>query len=201
VSDLSKSLFERDLSPKEFQSLMREVEASPQAALELAQVASRAYAATAGLAGLGLLKAALLSGAALALGGGLAWMALKPASPAQAESALLLPPPPLARMTPQPALAPRMDMGLVPGDEGRSNLRLTLSAQRPEEVSLALEDSENRVLKVLYRGPLKAGRRDFEWDLRDARGALVGPGNYFVRLSYAQGHELRALQVDLRIEP
>jgi hypothetical protein len=36
------------------------------------------------------------------------------------------------------------------------------------------------------------------WDLRDSQGSLVRPGSYFVRLSHAQGHELRAVQVGLK---
>ena len=61
---------------------------------------------------------------------------------------------------------------------------LSLAAGRP--VGISVHDLSGRLVRVIYDGPERSGRyRDKTWDGRDARGQLVAPGLYIVRISVA----------------
>jgi hypothetical protein len=53
---------------------------------------------------------------------------------------------------------------------------------RSGPASLRIFDVTGRLIRELVNGPVVAGRRTISWDGRDALGAPVGPGVYFVRL-------------------
>ncbi len=61
----------------------------------------------------------------------------------------------------------------------RTALHVETPATLPAEIGVF--DAMGRSVRRLWSGPLPAGRRDIEWDLRDARGHAVARGVYFVR--------------------
>ncbi len=63
----------------------------------------------------------------------------------------------------------------------RGSMRFRLNVPRDAEVEVEVFNAAGRLVRVLARGPVVAGRHDLMWDARDARGAAVAPGVYFVR--------------------
>ena len=74
----------------------------------------------------------------------------------------------LGRPAPNPAIA-------------LATVRLALP--RASSVRLSVHDMAGRQVRDLYSGAMAAGERDIAWDLRDASGARVADGLYFVRLA------------------
>jgi len=88
---------------------------------------------------------------------------------------------------------------------------LTLTAARPNpsvagiefeallpragEVRLAIYDARGRIVRVLERGALTAGRHPYAWDRKDASGRTMSAGVYVVRLETPDG--VRARKVTL----
>lgn len=84
-----------------------------------------------------------------------------------------------------------------PGPNPASD-RVALHFALPREagVSLSVFDLGGRRVRDLVRGTLPAGRHSADWDLRDASGARVGPGMYFLRLG--AGGEVRTRRLIVR---
>jgi hypothetical protein len=74
----------------------------------------------------------------------------------------------LGRPAPNPAIA-------------LATVRLALP--RASSVKLSVHDMAGRQVRDLYSGAMAAGERDMAWDLRDASGARVADGLYFMRLT------------------
>jgi hypothetical protein len=71
---------------------------------------------------------------------------------------------------------------------------ITFSLGRSSPVDAQVFDVLGRQVRVLARGQwLEAGQQRLEWDGRDARGAPVGGGVYFVRLRTAGGSWTRSV--------
>ena len=98
------------------------------------------------------------------------------------------------------------------GDDGSSPLEFALHAIHPNptragatirydvpgsggSVALRIYDAQGRCVRVLAEGWTSPGRRSLSWDTRDARGAPVAAGLYFVRLSVADFTATRKLLV------
>jgi flagellar hook assembly protein FlgD len=62
-------------------------------------------------------------------------------------------------------------------------------------VSLAVHDLAGRKVRSLISGVVAAGERDVTWDLRDAAGARVADGIYFLRLAVDGGTITRRVAV------
>jgi len=72
---------------------------------------------------------------------------------------------------------------------------LSYDLREEGEVALALYDVLGRRVRTIARGPRSAGRYEVQWDGRDADGARLGAGVYFLRFT-APGHaETRKLVV------
>lgn len=73
----------------------------------------------------------------------------------------------------------------VEPNPSRSGVRIRLGRATGAESGLRVEitDVPGRRVAVLWDGPRAAGERAFEWDGTDARGRLVAPGLYRVRVT------------------
>lgn len=72
---------------------------------------------------------------------------------------------------------------------------LHLELPRAEHVRVALYDVAGRQVAALWDGPQTAGAHTLAWDGRDARGAAVAPGVYFMRAVTAGEEATRRLVV------
>jgi hypothetical protein len=72
----------------------------------------------------------------------------------------------------------------------RDDTHVRLALPREGEVRLEVIDTAGRRIRELEHGVLAAGRYERSWDARDARGARVGGGVYWLRLRTAD-QELR----------
>jgi hypothetical protein len=93
------------------------------------------------------------------------------------------------------------------GSGGGMPAVLTLSAPRPNPssagiafeallprsgaVALAIYDARGRIVRVLERGTVAAGRHSYAWDRADAAGRTMAAGVYVVRLETADGVRTR----------
>ena len=82
-----------------------------------------------------------------------------------------------AAVSPNPGRGPAKVSITVPGAPG----------DPPLAIDAALFDLEGRALRTLHRGPLARGSTTLEWDGRDGRGRVIGPGLYYLRLRSAVG--------------
>jgi len=82
-----------------------------------------------------------------------------------------------AVVSPNPGQGPARVLLTVPGAPG----------DPPVAIEAALFDLEGRALRTLHRGMLARGNTTLEWDGRDGRGRMIGPGLYFLRLRSASG--------------
>lgn len=62
----------------------------------------------------------------------------------------------------------------------REGVAFTLTIARAADVRLDVVDLAGRRLREIERGPIPAGEREVRWDGRDASGASVGPGLYWL---------------------
>ncbi len=60
---------------------------------------------------------------------------------------------------------------------------ISFSLPQDQEIQLKIFDVRGRLVRTLYSGTLPAGKAQFIWDGRDARGARVSSGIYIYRLS------------------
>ena len=72
---------------------------------------------------------------------------------------------------------------------------LTLPEAGGPAVRVAVYALDGRLVRELVRGNLGAGRHEIAWDTRDASGARVRPGLYFVRASFGSERRDRRLVV------
>ncbi|HET9326603.1 MAG TPA: FlgD immunoglobulin-like domain containing protein, partial [Candidatus Eisenbacteria bacterium] len=68
----------------------------------------------------------------------------------------------------------------------RAGATIRYDLPRGGNVALRVYDAQGRCVRVLTEGWTAPGRRSLSWDARDARGAPVSAGLYFVRLSIAE---------------
>jgi hypothetical protein len=68
---------------------------------------------------------------------------------------------------------------------GEVRVSLALPATEPR-VRVSVHDVAGRELAVLADGPAAAGRHEWSWDGRDARGTRVAPGLYLIRAAAAE---------------
>jgi flagellar hook assembly protein FlgD len=76
--------------------------------------------------------------------------------------------------------------------------RVWFDLQEASSVSLEIYDVSGRRVTTLHLGDFVAGRNNAVWDGRDARGAVVTSGVYFLRLRSAAGDSRAAKAVLLR---
>ena len=67
----------------------------------------------------------------------------------------------------------------------RDGARVRLDLARDADVRLEVHDVAGRRVATLVAGTLPAGRYEYRWDARGERGARLGSGLYFARLSIA----------------
>jgi hypothetical protein len=88
-----------------------------------------------------------------------------------------------ANDAPERIVAPHSGITAVAPNPFRGGARVRFSVPRPGAARLAVHDAAGRVLKVLAEGEFAAGEREVRWEGRDAGGAPLGSGVYFLRLS------------------
>ncbi len=76
-----------------------------------------------------------------------------------------------------------------------SESRLRFALDRAGEIRLSIIDPSGRRVRELLTGSQPRGEVDLAWDLRDAAGAPVANGVYFVRLEASGGSSTRRLVV------
>jgi hypothetical protein len=89
--------------------------------------------------------------------------------------------------------APPLSLTAGPNpSRGASRIVATLPVA-VEEAAVEVIDITGRVVATPWRGPLSAGRHEWRWDARDARGAAVAAGVYLVRARF--GRDARVLRL------
>lgn len=78
---------------------------------------------------------------------------------------------------------------------GATRFTLTLPEADGPAVRVGVYGLDGRLVRELHRGVLGAGRHELAWDTRDASGARVRPGLYFLRASLGSEHRDRRLVV------
>lgn len=79
---------------------------------------------------------------------------------------------------------------------GASTIRLSISSQAAADpVTLDLVDLNGRAVRRLVSGQLAAGPHSASWDGRDAAGAPVATGVYYLRLATSEGEHSQRLLV------
>ncbi len=79
---------------------------------------------------------------------------------------------------------------------GASTIRLSISSQAAADpVTLDLVDLNGRAVRRLVSGQLGAGPHNANWDGRDAAGAPVATGVYYLRLATSEGEHSQRLLV------
>ena len=76
---------------------------------------------------------------------------------------------------------------------GSSLVRYAIA--RPGPVHVAIYSVDGRIVKTLANGTQEAGRYEFNWDGRDARGSMVKSGAFFVRLEAEGQRKSRTFSV------
>lgn len=69
----------------------------------------------------------------------------------------------------------------------RAGITVSFALAGGADVSASIYDVQGRVVKVLFRGSLPAGKHDLSWSGEANGGARVGPGIYFARVSTGAG--------------
>jgi photosystem II stability/assembly factor-like uncharacterized protein len=77
----------------------------------------------------------------------------------------------------------------------RGEAHCVLGLSKRAQVEVSVFDAAGRRVRVLARGTHEAGRHPLAWDGRDARGARVRSGVYFVRASDGSGSRTQRLVV------
>jgi len=82
--------------------------------------------------------------------------------------------------------------GIVPGDRPlllsdgpnpfTDTVRMQIRLPSPAPARVTVLDAAGRLVRTLTDGPMSAGATQFTWDGRDATGALVASGVYFLRM-------------------
>jgi hypothetical protein len=80
------------------------------------------------------------------------------------------------------AAPPRTQLGAPAPTPASGPVSLGFTLASPAAVTLRIYDAAGRHVRTLTEGPLAAGAHSARWDGRDARGATVGSGVYFLRL-------------------
>jgi len=201
MTDLKDQFFKRDLDDQEFEALGRELEASPEASLGMAQRAEAAYLAT-GLPQPLLPGSRSHRGLLMGLGGavvlaGLAAWAFWPAE--EQESSMALIPQGEYRQAAEPASAPAAPAPAqaqasldAQVDSAAKVLWVTVRNPRPSQARIRLFDMNGSVLAVLHDGPLERGDHNFSWD-----GKAMAPGSYRLELSCDGVVQTRMLKVKM----
>ena len=79
------------------------------------------------------------------------------------------------------------ELRLVQAAPGRSRMEFAITLPAAMPARLELYDVAGRSVRTLIAGALPAGSTAVSWDGRDGRGARIGSGMYFVRLSCRAG--------------
>jgi hypothetical protein len=77
----------------------------------------------------------------------------------------------------------------------RPATRIAAALHQPAAARLRIVSVSGRVLRELFSGPLAAGTHTFPWDGRDARGAEVAAGVYFIQLDAGERTEVGRIAV------
>ncbi|MEQ1833445.1 MAG: FlgD immunoglobulin-like domain containing protein [Candidatus Eisenbacteria bacterium] len=79
---------------------------------------------------------------------------------------------------------------------GPVSIRFALGTkEHGQSVRVVVVDLAGRLVRQLHDGPVPAGTRSFDWDLRDARGLPAQPGLYFIRASAGPWQASRRLTI------
>jgi hypothetical protein len=191
MNDLSKLLFERDLSLQEMEELGALLAASPEAAIELREQARAFYL------GLGLPepepvkrgKGWLYGGAAgLALLLGLGyWMGAMEPRPERpdlggASEAFGLAAPAAERPRSGGTSVKPMALPQSSADDTGDYLSVVVKRGRPGQVGVRILDASGTELRRLYKGSLEAGSWSFKWDGKLGDGRTAPQGSYSIEV-------------------
>ncbi len=77
----------------------------------------------------------------------------------------------------------------------RSATRIAAALGEPAAVRLRVVSANGRVMREIFAGALGAGTHTFPWDGRDARGAEVSTGVYFIQLAAGERTEVGRIAV------
>jgi hypothetical protein len=91
-----------------------------------------------------------------------------------------------------PATAPSLRIATGPNPVA-SSTTVWFDLPTPQATDLRVVDVAGRTIRALAAGVFGAGRHAATWDGRDARGAVVPGGVYFVRLSSRDGSRLTSV--------
>ena len=73
----------------------------------------------------------------------------------------------------------------------RAGIAFEALVPRGGAVALSIVDARGRIVRVLERGALTAGRHPYAWDRKDASGRTMSAGVYVVRLETPDGVRTR----------
>lgn len=213
-AELAKAYFERDLTDAEEQSLADWIASSPEAALELAEHARKAYVAT-GLptpdwgstaSGSAALRGGILKGLILGLVlSGAVWLAwLRPVAqeapvpdPLSSVPVSAVPPAPAARKIPShpaPTLAPQP---YVP-TRRYDGLAAIVRQEAPSLVTVRVLDGKGGEVRLLYAGMLPRGEWTFEWEGLLQDGTPAPEGTYTVETQSGRSRLQKQVVIDRR---
>jgi len=191
VSDLARQYFERELTEAEEERLAGEMASSPESAQEFLDCAASSYLATGlpepvdpripkapGGSGAGTwFKMGILTAV---VGAGAWWWRMDrtaptgspaPAVPVQAiQPKIVLPAPAAAVPIPSPERPRYEGLGVV------------IRMPQPGLVEVRVLDDQDRAVKVIYRGEVQAGEREFTWDRTLEDGREAAPGTYRIEV-------------------
>jgi hypothetical protein len=75
----------------------------------------------------------------------------------------------------------------------RPSTEISFALAREGEIGLVISDVAGRVVRTLAKGSMPAGSHRLRWDGTDDRGATVGAGFYFYRLTSADGSDTKQM--------
>ena len=111
----------------------------------------------------------------------------------ESEFALLSPPGVLD--APQGGLPRELALGRPAPNPAGGSASVRLALPHGAHVALVIHDLFGREVRHLLAGAVPAGERAVTWDLRDASGARVADGIYFIRLEVEGRRITRRLAV------
>ncbi len=97
--------------------------------------------------------------------------------------------------TPSDAVAGTLALAAPRPNPARDGARIALELPRAGAAQVVIWDVLGRRVVTLHEGALAAGRHEFAWSRRDARGARVAAGVYFVRATSDGATRVRRLVV------